>query len=188
LRDFLAKQMKPTLPPGRWAHSLSVARLAERLARRWGVDPERAFAAGVLHDCARGLNGAQQAELLRGYRGNTWDAAMRALPPLWHAPAGAVLARRRYGMRDAGILRALALHSTGAPGMRVLEKILFVADYAEPGRRFPGGAELRRLASQNLDAAVAAAARGKVDYLRTHGKTVHPRSRALLASLVKKRR
>jgi predicted HD superfamily hydrolase involved in NAD metabolism len=186
-RDFPVKKIKRDLPPGRWAHSLSVARLAESLGRRWGVNPERAFIAGVLHDCARGLAREQQRALLHGYRGRTWDKVTRSLPPLWHAAAAAVLARRRYGVRDPGVLRALALHSTGAPGMRTLDKILFVADYAEPRRRFAAAA-LRRLAVENLDAAVAAAVRAKNDFLRSRGAVVHPRSQALLASLAKKRR
>lgn len=187
-RDFLAKKIKRDLPPGRRAHSFSVARLAEALGRRWGVDPPRAFVAGILHDCARDLSPAQQRTLLRGYRGRTWDAVTRSLPALWHGPAGAVLARRRYGVRDPGVLRAVALHSTGEPGMRTLDKIIFLADYAEPRRRFAAAAGLRRLAAEDLDAAVAAAVRGKNAYLRSHGLVVHPRSRFLLASLEKKRR
>jgi HD superfamily phosphohydrolase YqeK len=98
-----------------------------------------------------------------------------------------VLAYRRYGVRDTGILSALALHPTGAPGMRLLDKILFVADYAEPLRAFAAAARLRRLAAKNLDAAVAAAARSKAAYLLSRGAVLHPRSRALLAFLKKRR-
>jgi predicted HD superfamily hydrolase involved in NAD metabolism len=163
-----------------------VARLAERLGRVWGVNPERAFAAGLLHDCARGLTLEQQRTLLRGYRGKTWDRATRDLPALWHGPAGALLARRQYGVRDTGILRAVALHSTGAPDMGTLDKILFVADYAEPRRRFAAAAALRHLALKNLEQAVAATARGKYAYLRAQGARVHPRSQALLDFLAKK--
>jgi len=188
LRDFLVKKIKQALPPKRLAHSLAVAALAESLARRWDVDPERAFVAGLLHDCARGLPLEAQRTLLRTYRGCIWDKVTRELPPLWHAPAGAVLARRCYGVRDTGILRAMALHSTGAPGMRTLDKILFVADYIEPGRKFPGVAALRRLAAVDLEGAVAATVRGKSAYLKARGAVVHPFSQALLAALPRQRR
>lgn len=166
-----------------------MARLAERLGRCWGVNPERAFAAGLLHDAARALTLDGQRALLRGYRGRTWDPITRNRhSALWHAPAAALLARRRYGVRDTGILRAVALHTTGGPNMRTLDKIIFVADYAEPRRGFAAAAVLRRLAEKDLDAAVAVVVKGKHAYLRAQGSGVHPRSRALLASLAKRRR
>ena len=138
-----------------------------------------------MHDCARALPPERLRELLRGYRGRTWDKATRALPALWHAPAGAVQAYRRYGIRDTGVLRACALHATGAPGMRTLDKIIFIADYAEPRRSFAAAARLRQLATKDLEAALAAAVRAKNAYLQSRGAVVHPRSRALLASLAK---
>ncbi len=178
--EILEKKIKACLPPKRFAHSLSVARLASAWASGLGVRPERAYAAGLLHDCARGLTHEQQRKLLAGYRGKFFDRATRACPALWHNPAGVFLARHRYGVHDTGILRAVALHSTGAARMGLLEKIIFVADYCEPLRQHAGIAGIRKLAEKNLDAAVAAVARAKSKYLQQRGERVHPNCLAVL--------
>jgi predicted HD superfamily hydrolase involved in NAD metabolism len=177
----LERQLQSALPAPRYAHTLSVARLAAAWAQRWGVPPQRAYLAGLLHDCARGLSWERQALLLRRYRGRYYQAAMKAFPQLWHNPAGVYLAWHRYGIRDSGVLRAVALHSTGAPRMHPLDQIIFVADYCEPLRKFREAARLRALAERGLAAAVRAVALGKYRYLKKAGAAVHPNLLALLA-------
>ncbi|MCP6368247.1 bis(5'-nucleosyl)-tetraphosphatase (symmetrical) YqeK, partial [Klebsiella pneumoniae] len=73
---------------------------------------------------------------------------------LWHAPVGAFLVRNEVGITDKEVLDAIAYHTSGRPGMTLLEKIVYVADYIEPGRRFPGVDEVRELAKKDLNAAL----------------------------------
>jgi len=179
----LRTRLRNQLTPGRYAHSLATAGLAVELARRHGGDPKRAYLAGLLHDCARDLSPEQLAAVLKVYRGPFLDPAVRATPELWHDPAGVVLARREYGVCDAGVLRAIVRHSTGGPDMALLEKIIYVADFSEPLRGYPEAKSVRELARRDLDAAVAGVVRAKLEYLRQEGKLVHPLTKALAKEL-----
>lgn len=158
----------------RWRHVASTAVFARELAALNGIFPDRAYVAGLLHDCAREISGARMQGLLKNYRGRYLDGFIRATPALWHNPAGVVLAKRRFGVRDSGILRAIARHSIGGPGMLPLDKILFVADFSEPTRPFPAAVGIRVLARKNLDRAVAEVARQKEKYLKQTRRPVHP--------------
>lgn len=171
------KKIRHDLPARRYAHCLGTAELAARLAPQARVDPQRAFLAGLLHDCARALDRNRLQAILQAYRGKYFDPATRRHPPLWHDPASVYLAIHDYGVRDPGILRAIARHSTGGPDMRPLDKLVFVADYCESGRTHPDAARIRKLA------ATAATAASKLAYLRARGEILHPRALALELSL-----
>ncbi len=173
------QKLKQWLTPRRLAHVQATARLAADLAPRQGLDPGRAYLAGLLHDCARDLNPRQLRHLLKNYRGKYFPAATRAAPGLWHNPAGVMLARNRFQVKDPLILRAIALHSTGASRMTTLDKLVYVADYCEPLRKHPGTRGLRRLAGKNLAAAVAGVTRSKIAYLVSRGIPLHPQTRQL---------
>lgn len=173
------RQLKHSLTPRRLAHVQATARLAAALAPAYGVAPERAYLAGLLHDCARELNARQLTRLLKNYRGKYFPAATRAVPGLWHNPAGVLLARNRFQVRDSLILRAIALHSTGAGRMTRLDQLLYVADYCEPLRKHAGTRRLRKLAAVDLWGAVAGVTRSKIAYLTSRGMPLHPFARQL---------
>jgi predicted HD superfamily hydrolase involved in NAD metabolism len=175
----LARRVRPWLSPRRFAHARRTAVLAARLAQRHGVPPERAWIAGWLHDLARDLSPPALVALLKHYRGRHFPAATRATPSLWHNPAGAYLARRRFGIRDPLVLRAIAVHSTGTAKPTVWDQLVFVADYCEPGRRYPAAGALRRLAEKDLDAAVRRVLRSKMAYLANAGLPLHPYTRQM---------
>ncbi|MEW6517544.1 MAG: bis(5'-nucleosyl)-tetraphosphatase (symmetrical) YqeK [candidate division FCPU426 bacterium] len=175
----LARRVRPWLTSRRFAHARGTAGLAARLARRHGLSPERASTLGWLHDVARDLPERELRSLLRRYRGRHCPAATRSNPRLWHNPAGAYLARRRFGLRDPLLLRAIALHSTGAARPTAWDKLIFIADYSEPGRTYPGTAALRRLAEKDLDAAARRVLQAKLAYLRKAGLALHPYTRQM---------
>jgi predicted HD superfamily hydrolase involved in NAD metabolism len=173
---LLAARLKAELKPARWDHTRGVLRTAERLAERHGVDPARARVAALLHDCGKALEREALKKLLKE---SGADAHEKALPALWHAPVGAWRARHVYGCRDAEILAAVRFHSTGAPGQSPLQKLLFVADYIEPGR--PAWAELpalRALARRDLGAAWGQVLKFKLIDLLGRERPLHPRSLA----------
>jgi predicted HD superfamily hydrolase involved in NAD metabolism len=164
-------------------HCEGVAATAQALAPAFGLDPERAWLAGWLHDCAKELSRRASLRLL-GPAG--LDAGERALPALWHAPLGALLARQRHGVTDRAILAAIRWHSTGRAGMAALERLLFLCDYIEPTRDFPGLKALRKLAQEDAERAFEEVAALKLAHLVAQRRTVHPRSLALYNSLLKK--
>jgi predicted HD superfamily hydrolase involved in NAD metabolism len=173
---LLAARLKAELKPARWEHTRGVLRTAERLARRHGVDPARARLAALLHDCGKAL---EREALKRHLKEAGADAQERALPALWHAPVGAWRARHVYGCRDGEILAAVRFHSTGAPGQSPLQKLLFVADYIEPGRpAWPELPALRSLARRDLGAAWGQVLKHKLTDLLGRERPLHPRSLA----------
>jgi predicted HD superfamily hydrolase involved in NAD metabolism len=168
--------MKAVLKSARYAHTQGVVKTAKALALRHGVSPKRAALAAWLHDCGKALERDAMKPLLR--RAGA-DREERSLPALWHAPVGAFLARRDYGVKDAEILGAIRWHTTGFEGQTPLQKVLFVSDYIEPGRpRWPELPSLRRLARRDLDGAWAQVLKHKLIDLLRRGRPLHPRSLA----------
>jgi predicted HD superfamily hydrolase involved in NAD metabolism len=170
----LRLRLKAGLKSGRFKHTEGVVRTAAKLAKRHGVSVKRASLAAMLHDCAKGLSRPELKALLKRAKA---DPQERRMPPLWHAPVGALLARREHGVKDQEILKAIRYHSTGAPGMSKLQKLLFVADYIEPNRpAWPELKALRPLAMKDLDLAFLEVLNLKLTDLLEHKRPLHSRS------------
>ena len=103
-----------------------------------------------------------------------------------HAPLGAILAEREYGISDEEILSAIRFHTTGHAGMTKLEKIVALADMTEPGRDFPGVDEIRAISKRDLDAAMRERLTRSMAHVEERGLVLHPRSMETLESLTKK--
>jgi predicted HD superfamily hydrolase involved in NAD metabolism len=161
------------LSPKRLEHSRGVSRTAAELAARCGADVAKARLAGLLHDCARGIpnNILLQTAAASGIVVNGVE---QREPVLLHAPVGAVLARRDYGVEDPEVLSAIRWHTTGGPAMSLLDEIVFLADFIEPGRSFPGVERLRELAAASLPEALLAAYDQTLRYLLAGGGLIHP--------------
>lgn len=170
------------LTAARHRHSIDTREYARSLGRRWGVDAAKCALAGLLHDCARDI---APLELLKTARssGILVDAMEACHPVLLHGRVGAVVARREYGVTDDEVLRALETHPTGEADMGPVARVLYVADHAEPGRRYPGVEELRRLAEVDLDHALLRAMDATQDYLRAQGLAPHPRALSARAAV-----
>ena len=153
LIENATKRLRQHLSPKRMAHSLGVSMTSYELALQYGADPAKARIAGLLHDCARELSSKTLLQLAADFGILVTDVD-KANPSLLHAPVGAYVASREYSIRDEDILQAIYWHTTGKAGMTLLEKIIFIADYIEPGRHFPGVDTLRKLANHDLDQAV----------------------------------
>lgn len=160
----------------RYEHTLGVEYTAAALAMRYGANVKNALLAGLLHDCAKCLSDKKLLEICEKN-----DIAVteteRELPFLLHGKAGAVLAEKKYGVKNREVLDAIVNHTTGREGMSLLEKIVFVADYIEPGRNHaPDLDELRRLAFQNLDSALVRILEGTLTHLKSRGFAIDPRT------------
>lgn len=170
------ESLRARLKPSRYRHTLGVAQTAFRLAGRYGVDPQRARLAGMLHDCAKWMNYEDMARLVKGAVCDV-DAEELATEPVLHAPAGRVLAERDYGVRDPEILSAIRKHTLGGRDMTPLEQLIYVADFIEPGRKpFDGLEEARALAEKDLAAAARLCAKLTSEFVAAGGGTPHPRT------------
>ena len=161
----LTKAMEETLSGKRFQHTLGVAYTAAAMAMKYGVDMKKALVAGLLHDCAKCMSDEKLLKLSEKENIKVTDVERRN-PYLLHAKVGAMLANKEYDIDDEEILNAITYHTTGRPGMTDLEKIVFVADYMEPGRdKAPNLEKVRKLAFEDLDEAVRKILKDTLKYL-----------------------
>jgi len=167
----------------RYGHSLGVMNTAMQLATVHGADAEQAALAGLLHDCARCIPGNLLVEMAGEFELPMHEIDL-ALPVLLHAPVGARLARRDFGVQDEAVLRAIAVHTLGDEHMTLLDKVLFVADKVEPGRHFQTVDQLRALAKQDIDRALLSCYDMSINYALRLGDQVHPQMIAARNKLI----
>ena len=172
------------LNPNRVAHVLGCRDTAVELAKRWGVSEEDAARAGILHDITKALDGPLQLTLCREY-GTILDSFSSKYPKTLHALTGSLVAERIFGEREA-VVSAICHHTTGKADMNMLEKIIYVADYMEPNRKFPGVERLRELAFSDMDAALKLGLEMTLQHLHNLGDEVSPASRQALEYLNQK--
>lgn len=163
-----------TLSERRYHHSLGVAEMAVKLAKHYGADEEKAFLAGLVHDCAKEIPPEEAVTMLREKFHITPDAMSLQAPRLLHGVLGACIAQSRFGIYDPEILDAIRYHTTGKARMSLLSRIVYIADYIEPNRAYRDVEYLRDLTFQNLEEAMLFAVDFTVKDLVEKGRTIHP--------------
>ena len=174
--DLWIDKLFSSLKPGRFAHSLSVAETACKLARIHGADPILAEQAGLLHDCAKyyPLEEMQQIAVTHAL---TDDKSVLESGALLHSLVGAQIAKDQYGMNNPDILDAIRYHNTGYAGMSRLAMCVCLADSIEPLRKsYPLLDKVRALAEHSLESALLLSLEGTSEYVRSRGKKLHPRT------------
>ncbi len=184
--DKLEEAVIRLLKPNRVKHVLGCRDTAVALAKHWGADETDAARAGLLHDITKALDGPLQLTLCDAY-GIVVDDFSAKYPKTLHAMTGALVAERIFG-ENAAVVSAIDSHTTGKAHMNLLEKIIYVADYMEPCRDFPGVEELRRLAYSDIDGALRLGLTMTLELLKKQGSQVSPGSREALAWLDRKDR
>ena len=168
---WLREESYPMLHPRRVGHVWGCEHEARRLAEWWGCDADLAAEAGILHDITKKFERNDQLLLSQKY-GIINDTVEIGNLKLLHAKTGAALARDLYGVPDA-VYDAIRWHTTGKPAMTLLEKILYLADYIEPTRDFPGVEPLRELCYRDLDGAMRLGLQMSLDELLEKGVEPH---------------
>ena len=175
--DKIERRLKKSLDEERYRHTLGVAETAEKMARVFGEDAEKARLAGLLHDCAKCMS---LEEMIR-VSGDEVDPLLRSSKALMHAAAGVCVAKDEYHVNDQDVLEAIRWHTTGKANMTDLEKIIYLADMIEPNRHcFPGLDVLRRLSYSDLDKAMQLGLTMSLQHVNAQGKPVHPDTQAAL--------
>ena len=173
-RDQLLVKMQQLLPEKRLKHCLGVEQTAIELAERFGVDREKAGLAGLLHDYAKKLSDEEFLALIDKY-----DLAPKLKDwgnNVWHGLVGVYKIREDLGLSDPEILRSIEIHTVGSAQMSDLDKVVYVADYIEPNRDFPGVEEAREIARISLNRAVAYETARTVEYLAHQGLLIYPQT------------
>ena len=173
-RNLPMEQLEPVvlslLKESRRNHVLGCRDTAAEMAKRWGADVTDASRAGMLHDITKALDGPLQLTLCDEY-GTMLDDFGKRYPKTLHALTGALVAERIFGETEA-VVAAIRSHTTGKGNMNVLEKIIYVADYMEPNRDFPGVDRLRHLAFTDLDGALKLGLEMTLEHLKKQGAEV----------------
>ena len=181
-RKLPMDQLEPVvvglLKQNRVNHVLGCRDTAVALAKHWGADETDAARAGILHDITKALDGPLQLTLCEEY-GTILSDFSRRYPKTLHALTGALVAERIFGENEA-VVTAIRFHTTGRGNMSLLEKIIYVADYMEPNRSFPGVERLRELAFSDIDAALKLGLEMTLEHLKRQGSEVSPESKAAL--------
>lgn len=170
----LRKKIEKVQDAKRFEHTLGVEYTAAALAMCHGASVEDARLAGLLHDCAKCFSDEKRLSVCKKKNIPITEIEGRN-PFLLHAKVGAFLAKEKYGVENRDVLNAILYHTTGREGMSLLEKIIFVADYIEPGRKqAPNLPEIRRLAFQDLDKALLWILEDTLKYLKRSGGETDP--------------
>ena len=179
------EKLRPTalsfLKHARIPHVLGTEQEAVRLALRYGADVDRARTAALLHDCTKRLEMDEQLALCAQYGIELDELEQKALK-LLHAKTGAAVARDRFGVDDE-IYSAIFWHTTGHADMTLLEKVIYLADYIEPTRSFPGVGALRAACYEDLDKGLLIGLEMTVEEMKERGNPVHSATLAAIEYL-----
>lgn len=170
----IRKAMEKTLDPRRFEHTLGVAYTAAALAMRYDCDVVKAETAGMLHDCAKCMSNEKRLKICEKHNISVTEIERRN-PFLLHAKVGSYIAMEKYGIHDGDIIQAILNHTTGRPDMTLLEKIVYIADYIEPGRKqAPNLGQIRKLAFIDLDEALFKILEDTLVYLKQAEGDIDP--------------
>lgn len=168
-------------------HTCECANSAAKLARRFGLDGEKTVAAAYLHDIAKTIPKVEQAGVAREM-GMSQQEIQSYPPPVLHGPLGALIAERQLGIDDPEILQAIRAHSSGCKSMCDVAKAVFIADYIEISRKFPGADELRSQGNVTLNELTAAILESKLRHLLEERRVIDPRAFELWNELMVERK
>lgn len=182
-REVLLEKMSQILPEKRLTHCLGVEKAARDLAKRYGADEEQAGLAGLLHDYAKKLSDQEFLDLIDRYE---LDPALKNWGNnVWHGMVGIYKIQEDLGLTDPAILRSIEIHTVGSGQMSTLDKIVYVADYIEHNRTFPGVDQARDIAQVSLDRAVAYETARTVEHLAHQGLPIYPQTLETYNAFVK---
>lgn len=182
-REELIEAVSSQMPEKRWIHTQGVMETAVELAVKYGASPEKADVAAILHDVAKYWPVLKLKEVLvdNGLNGELLQHDKQ----LWHAEVGAFVAEHHYGISDSEVLDAIRYHTSGRVGMTLLDKVVCLADYIEPGRDFQGVNNIRELANHSLEEALAAGLDSTISHLISRRQIIYPRTVLARNDLIK---
>lgn len=181
-RKKALKIVEEQLTEHRYQHTLGVMETAIELSKRFNADEKKAETAAIFHDYAKFRPKDEMKQIIIDQHMPS-DLLIHNTE-LWHAPVGAYLVKTEVGIEDEEILNAIRFHTSGRENMTLLEKVIFVADYIEPGRHFPGVEEGRELAKQDLDHALIYALRNTIMFLAKKSQAIYPDTLRTYNSLI----
>lgn len=168
--DKIKLKLEKNIGNSLYNHCLRTAYEAEKLAKKHGINEEKSFIAGLLHDC-----GKQRFD--KNDKNDKNDN-------LIHSQIGADKAKEEYKILDEDIINSIKYHTTGRENMSLLEKIIFIADKIEPNRNYEGVDELRKLAYDNINESIKKSLESTINYVKQRGFELDEQSLKTLDYLI----
>jgi predicted HD superfamily hydrolase involved in NAD metabolism len=165
--------LKKSLSEKRFNHSIEVMKIAVKLAEHYKADVSAAETAGLLHDCAREIRGNLLYQTCQKLNIKV-DYVTKAQPELLHGIIGVYVAKEKYEVTSNVILDPIRWHTTGREKMTLLDKIIYISDFIEPGRIFEGVDEVRKIVFKDLDKAMLMALDRTIKYVMMREVYIHP--------------
>lgn len=170
--EQILNYLQEHLKESRYNHTLGVCESAIELAKTYSCDEYKAKIAALLHDCGKCLSSKEIIDIMKKEKYHM-DEVEQSFPEIMHGRAGAHIAKEVMGINDEEILEAIRFHTTGKEDMNLLEKIIYLADYIEPYRSYPGVEKLREKAFLNLDEALLLAYDNTLKFVLNKGQLIH---------------
>lgn len=169
-------KLKEMLPERRLKHSMNVSQCAVKLSEIYGYDMEKAKLAGLIHDCAKYFNDDQVEDSIKKFNIEL-DSLEENNISLSHSVIGSYVIQETFNINDEDIINAVRYHTTGRENMTILEKIIYMADLIEEGRKFPLVDKLRELAyNGSLDEALLLSFNNTIKFVMDNNQLIHPRT------------
>ena len=179
--EEIKNNLKENLTEYRYIHSLNVAETSKCLAKIHGINEEKAYLTGLVHDIAKEFSDEENEYYITKYNLPRFEEEYQRIV---HSFVGAVYLKEKYNMDDE-ICKAVMSHTIANDNMTTLDKILFVADKIEPGKVYPGIEDERKIAKENLDNAMLVCLENNYKKLTSKGKTMYPSSLKVMKQLRK---
>ena len=174
LREFVLPKIKNKLTPKRYEHTLRVEKTAITLAKKHNGSVYDVALAALLHDNAKNVPDEKKLTLCKKYHIELSKAEEENVD-LVHSKLGGVLAVNDFNVKNQDIINAIKYHTTGRPNMSLTEKIIYIADFIEPGRKeFPGLIQARELADEDLDTALIKILLLTINHVTDRGLIIDP--------------
>lgn len=167
---IIHEKLRSMLNDHRYKHSIGVQETAIMLAKQNGADVKKASIAGLIHDCAKDLSNDILINIAEKDCGIYINDIYRIQPELLHGLVGAYVAQKEFGIYDEDIIHSIKYHTTGCLKMSMLDKIIYIADYIEPGRDFPGVNNIRELTLKNINKGVLMALDNTIKFIIERGQ------------------
>ncbi|MBS4176267.1 bis(5'-nucleosyl)-tetraphosphatase (symmetrical) YqeK [Lederbergia citrea] len=171
-REQALQLVRQQIKGPRYEHTLRVVDTAVELAEKFGADRNKAELAAIFHDYAKLMPITELKDIIIKTKQDV--RLLDYHPELWHGPVAAHLVYDKFGIDDESILNAIRFHTTGRANMTLFEKIIYLADYIEPGRKFPGVEKTRGMALVDLDQALLQALRNTITFLIDRNSPIFP--------------
>ncbi|WP_163537822.1 bis(5'-nucleosyl)-tetraphosphatase (symmetrical) YqeK [Gracilibacillus sp. YIM 98692] len=171
-REVALNIVKKQLKTARYEHTKRVMETALKLADHYNADQKKVELSAIFHDYAKYRNHDEMKRWIIAEK--LPQDLLEYHPELWHGPVGSKMIEREVGLKDLEVSSAIYWHTTGKRNMSLMDQIIFIADYIEPGRDFPGVDDVRAVVYDDIDKACWMAAKNTIQFLLSKNASIYP--------------